>query len=1498
MLSRSSSTEPVAMDCASQLRAALEDVAGATWCPALHFTKLEEAKEALQWIVDVPLAFISLGDGLSLAQGVHTWLNDPMSGVVSRRAETWCSFEVEEFSKRNLKDMANEVCLKALAQTTFDKRCLVLPSQSVPSTVDVVVVGAGLLGMLTAQRCTSAGFSVAVLEQRPVIGGIWSMYANSTSQVNSSEGGYCIKDLLQEEEDGSHDNRDHSTAAEVLKDLAKLGDQLKQHIFTSVKVMKILGEQGSYTVLFENELAQGAGIVQCRGVVLCVNDRVGLPRPLDVPGKESFQGVVADGTSDSLAGVDWCGKRVVIAGMGAFAVENVRTALERGAAEVVVVARRHGTICPKAIDYLNFVKPWDEKYKHDTQTNVKQFLRWKQLYEASGCQVPECWPKQVKHDGHTISVSDIWFIAHHMKKLTTKTGTINRIEKEGVVLSSGDFMACDVVVGCIGFERSNTLCEWLTGRKEVKTTNYLDQHMMYLADAEIDEGAFNSFFGSSVLEYGKFFTNVFVEGLKRPDVLAQQLWGEHTTSVPISQRKWNQYIASAMKLIDADDQIAQHAQQQVDMRTKHFYRTMPPKSFVAVNRREWEELHQRLNGGEPAAPDGATDPEWAVLPDKREGKWRLLKLGTTASNSRCSIGDDEKHKGRHFAPLHKIYFYDAWRVNPISDLRMAVKSKPSKPAPIEEASEITPGATVATSLSLPDVKMTPRLLETEVEAELLQTAPTDPAMPDEGLVQALLACAVAGFLFITLVYRAPHAKAPTTAPTTPAKSAIAAPPPRPRPTERTTPVPEPEPPVTLEEDAARVKRADRLAPLRLELSLCGNFAEQRLQLTSALLAGLLLGAQVVLPSQMASGRVTFGELFDTEILLHLVPVAYTRYWCVRRNWTAHSVWCGQDWLPGVLTREVVEELEAENKAPQAPWAKMALPKDRTAADLPRLGEELWRRLLPKGLPEDGTLKTSSAMLLKVDCNFYQQVNISEPDSAFRFFWEISDALVPAENIYEIVEATKRNIFKGYALQAEKKSKLLGYQNTEEVSFGMLELTNEECSEPCVDVGNVLLSEGVSPFMPIYVTGAALLSSASARRLVLDKVYTVVTKQMLELRVASRAEELVEAIDFILAKHASMFSGPSGSISSSLATLTRLQLGRPAFHYDGGTTLLEFQEILRPKKSTTLPVFRYPIKWVFSLAARAKISSAWNMSLAAVRSSAVHGDAVVPVCLTDAEPESVMVKALIQLGVRVLHHLPSWADTASAVWRQWKSKSERKWKFTFPEFDDLKGACMRLDVPVVGILDPLVLYTDVDILFHERLEWPKILGLTEHGDRDQEALHALAHSTEYGTFTHPSGGIPEFFSMATELIQSYNVEKTDTGVMLMNLRNLQKTYVNFTQFLFNRKKAWDYVPSDPCNYKAFYRSNKGKLLSGSLPFAMSWKPWWEVSSDVLITHFHGPKCDSDILPYVYEGMVRFEPFRSFLEKCSKEKQCQKLCQYYQSYLHSVYRSLRKAHLVLS
>ena len=582
-------------------------------CLTVHPASIfaEDGFDRLRWVVDAPLAFVALGSqGLQLAEATMGRLK--ADGTVSRRPAT-LTVAAEQEAPLTLAARARDL---ALQQTGFDKRCLVLPRVAAPpASADVVVVGAGLLGMLTAHRCRSAGFSVAVLEQRALVGGIWSMYANSTSQVNSSEGGYCIKELLGEEDGkAAWDNRDHSTAAEVLKDFAKLGDRLKEQIFTSVRVVKILGENGRYTVLFEDGFSQSAGVLQCRGVVLCINDRVGIPRPLSVP-RADFAGVVADGTSDSLAGMDWRGKRVVIAGMGAFAVENVRTALEQGASEVVVVGRRHGTICPKAIDYLNFVKPWDDKYKHDTQTNVKQFLRWKQLYERSTCTVPECWPKQVKHDGHTISVSDIWFVAHFMQKLRTAVGEIQRLVKDGVILSSGEFIACDVVVGCIGFERSSFLCEKLTGRSEVRATNYLDKDMMYLADAEIDEGAFNSFFGSSVLEYGKFFSHVFVEGLRRPEDLGESLWGRDAPSVSISQRKWNQYIAAAMKLIEEDATIAGHARHQVEERRKHFWRTLPPASFLAVNRCEWEELHQQLNGGVPVPKEQQLPYFFEEIPD-------------------------------------------------------------------------------------------------------------------------------------------------------------------------------------------------------------------------------------------------------------------------------------------------------------------------------------------------------------------------------------------------------------------------------------------------------------------------------------------------------------------------------------------------------------------------------------------------------------------------------------------------------------------------------------------------------------------------------------------------------------------------------------------------------------------------------------------------------------------------------------------------------------------
>lgn len=485
----------------------------------------------------------------------------------------------------------------------FDKRVLVprnmrlAPPKPVTET-DVVIIGAGLLGLHAAVQLQRRGFGVAVMEQRALVGGIWSMYANSHSQVNSSEGGYSLKDVLGEP--GA--NRDHSTAREMITDIAKLAKEVEPSIHCGVKVVKVIKVGDGYSVVQQTEDA-GTSITNCKGVILAINDRVGVPRMFDWPGQKQFKGVIASGTNDNLADVDFRGKNVIVVGMGAFAIENARTALEHGAEHVTVVVRRHGTVCPKIIDYLNFVKPFDENFQHDTATNIKQMRQWSDLYRKSGATIPECWPEQIKHEGHTISVSDLWFVGHHMNKLCTKVGTVDRFDENGLFLSDGSYIQADVVVPCIGFTRNTTLCSTLTGHSHIKNTNYLDKHMMYLADAEIDHGAFNWFFGSSVLEYAKFFTEVYITGLEHEDEVGELLWGSDLETNHIDERKWSQYIASSDALIKAKHAgipyFAQAAENQVHRRTVHFNTTLPPTAYVEANEMEWRELHTRLNGGVP-----------------------------------------------------------------------------------------------------------------------------------------------------------------------------------------------------------------------------------------------------------------------------------------------------------------------------------------------------------------------------------------------------------------------------------------------------------------------------------------------------------------------------------------------------------------------------------------------------------------------------------------------------------------------------------------------------------------------------------------------------------------------------------------------------------------------------------------------------------------------------------------------------------------------------------
>ena len=80
--------------------------------------------------------------------------------------------------------------------------------------------------------------------------------------------------------------------------------------------------------------------------------------------------------------------------MGAFAIENMRTAFERGAAHVTLLCRQRGTVCPQLIDWVNFIRPWevrDHLPRHAAAGDAEVLQAWRAAYDVSGAVRPECW---------------------------------------------------------------------------------------------------------------------------------------------------------------------------------------------------------------------------------------------------------------------------------------------------------------------------------------------------------------------------------------------------------------------------------------------------------------------------------------------------------------------------------------------------------------------------------------------------------------------------------------------------------------------------------------------------------------------------------------------------------------------------------------------------------------------------------------------------------------------------------------------------------------------------------------------------------------------------------------------------------------------------------------------------------------------------------------------------------------------------------------------------
>lgn len=125
---------------------------------------------------------------------------------------------------------------------------------------------------------------------------------------------------------------------------------------------------------------------------------------------------------------------------------------------------------------------------------------------------------------------------------------------------------------------------------------------MYLADAYIDDNAFNSFFGSSVLEMTRFYLDVYLDFFDNP-AFDEMLKAEGIEKIAIDDRRWSQYIAGAGALIRAYPRFFEIAKAQIDRRTANFLEVHDLETYIAANKREWFDTHRLLAGEDLAEED-------------------------------------------------------------------------------------------------------------------------------------------------------------------------------------------------------------------------------------------------------------------------------------------------------------------------------------------------------------------------------------------------------------------------------------------------------------------------------------------------------------------------------------------------------------------------------------------------------------------------------------------------------------------------------------------------------------------------------------------------------------------------------------------------------------------------------------------------------------------------------------------------------------------------------
>jgi cation diffusion facilitator CzcD-associated flavoprotein CzcO len=213
-----------------------------------------------------------------------------------------------------------------------------VPAQHLDQQADVVIVGAGILGINQLYRAVQAGYTVRLLEQADGVGGTWywNRYPGCRFDSESYTYGYLFSEELWQEWDWSEEFAPQPETERYLNHVVDKFD-LRRHIRLDSKVTSAVwdGASATWTTRTEDGFeVRSQHLVSTTGVL-------SVPQYPDLPGRADFRGQTYHPVRWPKEPVDFRGKRVAVVGTGSTGVQIAPAIADE--TESLVVYQRSAT---------------------------------------------------------------------------------------------------------------------------------------------------------------------------------------------------------------------------------------------------------------------------------------------------------------------------------------------------------------------------------------------------------------------------------------------------------------------------------------------------------------------------------------------------------------------------------------------------------------------------------------------------------------------------------------------------------------------------------------------------------------------------------------------------------------------------------------------------------------------------------------------------------------------------------------------------------------------------------------------------------------------------------------------------------------------------------------------------------------------------------------------------------------------------------------------------